>query len=164
MLYLTWTKDPLYAVVAQKNGMLLLAIWSQRISTGLHDSFSLNASTRLTRCYRPCQRLSPYSIFGPRKRLIIWLLSGRQPRTRQVENAVLEKRPVLVDLWEQVSVSGEFRWAQDMGTAGQIALARGEDGRVLTVGDAAQGNVQLARGCVSNRHSGPRLRCCRRCL
>ena len=73
---------------------------------------------------------------------------GGDSRTRQVENAVLEKRPVLVDLWEQVSVSGEFRWAQDMGTAGQIALARGEDGRVLTVGDAAQGDVQIARGCV----------------
>lgn len=76
------------------------------------------------------------------------VIVGGDSRTRQVENAVLEKRPVLVDLWEQVSVSGEFRWAQDMGTAGQIALARGEDGRVLTMGDAAQGNVQLARGCV----------------
>ena len=73
---------------------------------------------------------------------------GGDSRTRQVENAVLEKRPVLVDLWEQASVSGEFRWAQDTGTVGQIALALGEDGRVLTVGDAAQGDVQLARGCV----------------
>ena len=77
------------------------------------------------------------------------VIVGGDSRTfRQVENAVLEKRPVLVDLWEQASVSGEFRWAQDMGTAGQIALARGGDGRVLTMGDAAQGNVQLARGCV----------------
>ncbi|MEC8646476.1 MAG: hypothetical protein VXY00_05840 [Candidatus Latescibacterota bacterium] len=76
------------------------------------------------------------------------VIVGGDSRTRQVENAVLEKRPVLVDLWEQASVSGEFRWAQDMGTAGQIALARGEDGRVLTVGDAAQGDVQIARGCV----------------
>ena len=73
---------------------------------------------------------------------------GGDSRTRQVEGAVLESRPVLIDLWEQASASGEFRWAHAAGTTEQIALVRGKDGRVLTMGDAAHGNVQLARGCV----------------
>ena len=76
------------------------------------------------------------------------IVVGGDSRTRQVEQSVLEGRPVLVDLWEQANVSGEFRWAHAAGTAEQIALVRGQDGRVLTMGDAAHGNVRLARGCV----------------
>ena len=76
------------------------------------------------------------------------IVVGGDSRTRQVEQSVLEGRPVLVDLWEQANASGEFRWAHAAGTAEQIALVRGQDGRVLTMGDAAHGNVQLARGCV----------------
>ena len=73
---------------------------------------------------------------------------GGDSRTRQVEESVLESRPVLVDIWEQASASGEFRWAHAAETTEQIELVRGKDGCVLNMGDAAHGNVQLARGCV----------------
>lgn len=73
---------------------------------------------------------------------------GGDSRTRQVESAVLEGRPVLVDLWEQAEKSGEFRWARDRQELARIDLLRGESGNVLTIGDAALGRSQRPRACA----------------
>ena len=67
---------------------------------------------------------------------------------RQVESAVLERRPVLVDLWEQAEKSGEFRWARAQQQLERIDLMRGESGDALTIGDAALGRAGRSRACA----------------
>ena len=62
-------------------------------------------------------------------------------RTRQVASEVLEGRSVVVDVLEQAQKSGEMRFADATGRLAQIRLARGEDGEVLTMGDAACGRL-----------------------
>jgi alanine dehydrogenase len=77
----------------------------------------------------------------------IVLIAG-DSRTRQVASEVLEERQVIVDILAQAENSGEFRWARAEGTSGRIALARGEDGAVLTIGDIACGRVPKGRSAV----------------
>ncbi|MBI2505549.1 MAG: NAD(P)-binding domain-containing protein [Candidatus Latescibacteria bacterium] len=62
---------------------------------------------------------------------------GGDRRTRQLAPEVLEELVVLVDHPEQAEKSGEFRHALETGRSERIALARGEAGQVLTIGDAA---------------------------
>jgi ornithine cyclodeaminase/alanine dehydrogenase-like protein (mu-crystallin family) len=77
----------------------------------------------------------------------IAVLAG-DSRTRQVAAEVLERRQVVVDVLEQAQRSGEFRWAREQGSADRIGLARGEDGAVLTIGDAACGRVGAGNSAV----------------
>lgn len=76
------------------------------------------------------------------------VVMGGDSRTRQVESAVLERRPVLVDLWEQAEKSGEFRWARAQQQLERIDLMRGESGDALTIGDAALGRAGRPRACA----------------
>ena len=69
-------------------------------------------------------------------------------RTRQVASEVLEGRGVVVDVLEQAQKSGEMRFAGAAGRLAQIQLARGEDGAVLTIGDAACGRLGDAASVV----------------
>ena len=48
---------------------------------------------------------------------------------------------MIVDVLEQAQKSGEMCFAGAMGRLAQIRLVRGEDGEVLTMGDAACGRV-----------------------
>lgn len=77
----------------------------------------------------------------------IILIAG-DSRTRQVAPEVLEERQVIVDILAQAENSGEFRWARTEGIYDRIALAQGEDGAALTVGDMACGRVPAARSAV----------------
>lgn len=76
------------------------------------------------------------------------VIVGGDGRTRQVESLVLERRSVVVDLLEQAEKSGEFRWARSQQAATEFNLVRADDGRALTIGDAAHGRVRMPRGCV----------------
>ncbi len=69
-------------------------------------------------------------------------------RTRQLAPEILERRQVVVDVLEQAQRSGEFCWACEQGREDRIALARGEDGAVLTIGDAACGRIGAERSVV----------------
>ncbi len=93
---------------------------------------------------------TPEPIVGERavEEIDYLVVVGGDSRTRQVEGAVLEQRPVLVDLWGQAEKSGEFRWAHAQRQLERIALVRGESGEVLTIGDAALGRAQRSRACA----------------
>lgn len=58
-------------------------------------------------------------------------------RTRQLHDDVLQSHRVVVDLLEQARQSGEFRHAATHDSETTIALARGQQGAVLTIADAA---------------------------
>jgi ornithine cyclodeaminase/alanine dehydrogenase-like protein (mu-crystallin family) len=66
-------------------------------------------------------------------------------RTRQLAPELLEELGVLVDDLEQAGNSGDFRHAATTGRLERIALARGAEGQVLTIGDAACGRLGEAR-------------------
>lgn len=66
---------------------------------------------------------------------------GGDSRTRQLAPEILEETGVVVDHLEQARGSGEFKYAQEQGRFARIALARGETGEVLTIGDAACGRL-----------------------
>ena len=67
-------------------------------------------------------------------------------RTCQVRADLLQGRRVVVDVLAQAQKSGDFRRARERGEEEQIALARNDEGAVLTLGDAACGRVPRGRG------------------
>jgi len=72
---------------------------------------------------------------------VLLSVMGGDSRTRQLAPEILEQVPLIVDHLDQAKNSGEFRHAQEEGRFERIALARGEKGEVLTIGDAALGRL-----------------------
>lgn len=70
---------------------------------------------------------------------------GGDSRTRQLAPEILEGMGVLVDHLEQAEKSGDFCDALEDGRFERIALARGHQGQVLTIGDAASGRLGASR-------------------
>jgi ornithine cyclodeaminase/alanine dehydrogenase-like protein (mu-crystallin family) len=68
------------------------------------------------------------------------------PRTVQLDFDLLRARPVVVDVPRQAAKSGEFRLARESGRHDEISLVRDDEGRVLTIGDAACGRLEGLRG------------------
>ncbi|MDP6779730.1 MAG: NAD(P)-binding domain-containing protein [Candidatus Latescibacteria bacterium] len=71
---------------------------------------------------------------------------GGDPRTTQLGMDLLCSRPVVVDKAEQAADSGDFRVAEAAGKASEVTLVRGDEGRVMTIGDAALGRLEHLRG------------------
>jgi ornithine cyclodeaminase/alanine dehydrogenase-like protein (mu-crystallin family) len=71
---------------------------------------------------------------------------GGDARTAQLDLDLLRTRPVVVDHPDQAANSGEFRAAQEAGRSAEIQFFRDAQGRVLTVGDAANGRLRRLRG------------------
>jgi len=76
---------------------------------------------------------------------------GGDARTTQLDLDLLRARPVVVDHPDQAANSGEFRAAQEAGRSAEIQFTRDAQGRILTVGDAANGRLRhlLGRGAVA---------------
>ncbi len=71
---------------------------------------------------------------------------GGDTRTAQLDLDLLRARPIVVDEPTQAANSGEFRAAREAGRSGDIPFARDAQGRILTVGDAANGRLRHLRG------------------
>jgi alanine dehydrogenase len=68
------------------------------------------------------------------------------PRTNQLGMDLLCSRQVVVDQAEQARNSGDFVAAASAGRAGDVQFERGDDGREMTMGDAALGRLDHMRG------------------
>ena len=90
---------------------------------------------------------------------------GGDSRTRQVEESVLEGRPVLVDLWEQASASGEFRWAHAAGTTrADCACPRARRARAYHGRRGTRQRATRAGLRVFNGYSGAGFMCGSSCI
>ena len=66
------------------------------------------------------------------------------PRTSQLEPGLIRQREIVVDHIEQAAKSGDFLSAA--GTGKSARLAKNQEGKVFTIGDAAMGRLAERRG------------------
>jgi ornithine cyclodeaminase/alanine dehydrogenase-like protein (mu-crystallin family) len=71
---------------------------------------------------------------------------GGDARTAQLDFDLLRTRPVVVDHPDQAARSGEFVAAREAGRGEEVRFVKDDGGRVLTVGDAANGRLEHLRG------------------